>query len=417
MPTEYTILRSIRRRSQPAASDGFEAADPARGDREHELVLQRETLDHGGFIELRDEKSVVGIAPVMPTRLIRPVGIPEPAPPAATASWGVEAVGATRTARDGSGVCVAVLDTGIDADHPAFAGVELVQRDFTGAGNGDVVGHGTHCAGTLFGRDVDGVRIGVARGIGRALIGKVLDDTGAGTSDAILNGVRWAVDAGAHVISLSLGYDFQAMMQLLLEDGIPQASAISQTLVTYRANLRLFDAMMDLLGARSAFSQDTLVIAASGNESDRPSYTIAASLPAAARGMIAVGALEQAGPAFKVAAFSNAFPQVSAPGVGIVSARCGGGLIGLSGTSMAAPHVAGVAALHWQALGEAASAVRAGAALIASARRNLFADPFALADHGAGLVTAPIERTRGARTGRSSGRPSRRLPYGRRPRR
>ena len=88
-----------------------------------------------------------------------------------------------RSTWTGEGVTVAVLDTGIDSKHPAFAGVDIVEKDFTGTGNGDRQGHGTHCAGTIFGRDVDGKRIGVARGVKRALIGKVLGDEGGGDSE------------------------------------------------------------------------------------------------------------------------------------------------------------------------------------------------------------------------------------------
>ena len=61
---------------------------------------------------------------------------------------------------DGSGVVPAVLDTGIDADHPAFVEVNLLIEDFTNSGPKDAVGHGTHCAGTIFGRDVDGFALG-----------------------------------------------------------------------------------------------------------------------------------------------------------------------------------------------------------------------------------------------------------------
>jgi len=395
MALDYMILRTTTRHSPDDAATGFEAfpAHPPswRRNSDCDIVLQRENLHPSDYVKLQRERSVIGIAPIMPIRLIAPIGEAQPASTgsAPAVSWGVTAVGAAASSLDGDGVCVAVLDTGIDASHPAFAELDLVQKDFTGSGHGDAVGHGTHCAGTIFGRDVDGVRIGVARRVSRVLIGKVLDDAGAGTSDAILDGVRWAVENRAQVVSMSLGYDFPAMVQTLVDDGIPQPSAISQTLAAYRANLRLFDAMMDLLEAQSAFGRDTLVVAASGNESQRPAYTIAASLPAAARGIIAVGAVEQSGLDLRIAAFSNAFPQVCAPGVDILSARPGGGLIEMTGTSMATPHVAGVAALHWQALGLEASAARVTAALIASARTDLFVDDFAPEDHGAGLVTAP----------------------------
>ena len=59
----------------------------------------------------------------------------------------------------GNGVTVAVLDTGIDKEHEAFRGVELVQKDFTGEGDGDEDGHGTHVAGTIFGQSTAGVRL------------------------------------------------------------------------------------------------------------------------------------------------------------------------------------------------------------------------------------------------------------------
>ena len=110
---------------------------------------------------------------------------------------------------------MAVLDTGIDAAHAAFAGVSIVERDFTGEGNGDQHGHGTHCAGTIFGRDVQNTRIGVAPGVTKAFIGKVLGTNG-GASDEIVNAIQWAVDQGAHVISMSLGMDFPGFVDFLV---------------------------------------------------------------------------------------------------------------------------------------------------------------------------------------------------------
>jgi subtilisin family serine protease len=92
----------------------------------------------------------------------------------------------------------------------------------------------------------------------------------------------------------------------------------------------------------------TILVAAAGNESARPTYEIATAPPAAADGFISVGALQQISVSehkLAIAAFSNALPVVSAPGVGVKSAKVGGGLASMSGTSMATPHVAGVAAL------------------------------------------------------------------------
>ncbi|WP_211193338.1 S8 family serine peptidase [Actinoplanes sp. TBRC 11911] len=107
------------------------------------------------------------------------------------------AVGAAGSPFTGASVRVAVLDTGIDAAHPAFTGVSLTQKDFTGEGDGDENSHGTHCAGTVFGRDVGGTRIGVARGVTDVLIGKVLIKRGVGSTANLAAGTHWAVTNGA----------------------------------------------------------------------------------------------------------------------------------------------------------------------------------------------------------------------------
>ena len=90
-------------------------------------------------------------------------------------TWGIRALGANTSPFTGKGIKVAVLDTGIDASHLSFKHMEdkLIQKDFTGDGDGDENGHGTHVAGIIFGQPVDGLRIGVAPGIDQALVGKV----------------------------------------------------------------------------------------------------------------------------------------------------------------------------------------------------------------------------------------------------
>jgi subtilisin family serine protease len=353
-----------------------------------QVAVELKALSAADVLQVAAEPDVRGLAPRMPTKLIRPVDHAGAGALAVASTWGLAAVKATGSSRDGAGVKVAVLDTGIDRAHPAFAGIpSLVERDFSGSGNGDVVGHGTHCAGTIFGRAVNGQRIGVAPGVTDVLIGKVLDNTGAGDTLGIVDGVLWAVANGADVISMSLGFDFPGMVASFVGQGLPQSAAVSQTLVAYRANLRLFDRLIELLAAGGPFGRSALVVAASGNESQRPAFTVDVSLPAAATGVIAVGAAGQ--PGLTVARFSNSNPQVCGPGVDVLSARAGGGLIGMSGTSMATPHVAGVAALHWQDLGLLAAPTTVAARLLATARPGLFVPPASVADIGAGLVTAP----------------------------
>ncbi|CUX71652.1 MULTISPECIES: S8 family serine peptidase [Agrobacterium] len=324
-----------------------------------EIKVHDAELSEKELREARRNPAVRDVSLIMPVRLIAPV---EKAPLAAgnapASSWGIRAIGADRTDLDGSNVVVAVLDTGIDRKQPAFAGVDIVEEDFGGSGNGDVDGHGTHCAGTIFGKDVDGVRIGIARNIKQALIGKVFKDGGGGDSLAVYRAMQWAADKGANVISMSLGYDFPGMVRELEEDGYPVALATSIALEHFKDNLRMFDSVMNVLEAGRAFGRGPIVVAASGNESERdrdPRFRISASLPSSAKGVISVAAVRENGAGFEIANFSNGRAKVCAPGQDIVSAALKNGLALMSGTSMACPHVAGLAALWWQGL------VRSGA--------------------------------------------------------
>ncbi|HBG04365.1 MAG: peptidase S8 [Geobacteraceae bacterium GWC2_58_44] len=391
----YVILRNLSAvgTSEPFS---FRAARPramAVVPMEPEITVER--LSVNAVQEVSQDPTVLAVTPRMPTKLIKPFDAQIPS--RTTEAWGIEAVGAKDCPFSGEGVTVCVLDTGVDASHRAFAGVSFVQKDFSGSGDGDRQGHGTHCMGTIVGRDVDGIRIGIAPGVKRALIGKVLDDTGSGSSEMIFQGIQWAVSQGADVVSMSLGFDFPGLVKLLSDQGWPIELATSSALEAYRGNLRMFDALMEMVASQAAFTQGTVIVAAAGNESQRdvhPDFEIAASIPAAAEGVISVGALQKVQNGLQVASFSNTFPQVSAPGVGILSAKLGGGLRSLSGTSMACPHVAGVAALWWDALRKSAlnaNATAVMAKLLASSRTNVFAPDVDFADRGMGLVTAPRE--------------------------
>ncbi|MBX6276973.1 S8 family peptidase [Pseudomonas aeruginosa] len=381
----YIVLR----RPQTSTNSLKRAANPLSS-----TMLTVERLPVHAVADLGRDPEVLAVTQPMATALVRPVPSSAPAPSTGDA-WGIASVQADQSPYTGAGVKVAVLDTGIDRSHPAFAGMNIIESDFTNEGNGDLDGHGTHCAGTIFGQDVNGRRIGVARGVSQALIGKVIGQRNA-NSDILFRGLQWAAQERANIISMSLGFDFPGEVERKVQAGWPVDLATSQALEIYRGNLRLLDSLMAMFKAQAAFNASPLVIAAAGNESRRSvnrDYKIAASLPAAADGVISVGAVGVSGPLYGIADFSNSFPHISAPGVDVLSAWPGGTLHSIGGTSMACPHVAGVAALWWEQLRELRAPQLAQAVyahLTAQARRDCFNSVFDSSDFGHGLVTAPL---------------------------
>jgi thermitase len=225
----------------------------------------------------------------------------------------------------GAGVRVAVLDTGCQTNHPDINGKVKVVRNFTTGSLTDVSdinGHGTHTAGTVGAQTNNGA--GVA-GVGYSCelaIGKVLGNSGSGSDSGIAVGINWAATtAGAKVISMSLG-----------------GAGFSQTLE-------------DAINA--AWGAGVVVVAAAGNDSSSGIF-----YPADSPNCIAVAATDATG---ALASFSNYGSQVdiAAPGVDIASTYKSSGYALLSGTSMACPHIAGVAALVWGSpWGTSAASVR-----------------------------------------------------------
>ena len=359
-PGDYIVLRENDDPAQARprnVDDGTPIPGPV-------TVEMHDGLDSNDISELQRDPGVRDFAPDFPLSLHEPLAATTEAitddERARGQTWGLDAVGIDEnTSWTGEGVTVAVLDTGIEIDHPAFAHLtgRIDTRNFTDESDVDLNGHGTHCAGTVFGQAIDGVRIGVAPGIDRALIGKVIGER-SGSTRSLVEAIQWAAQQGANVISMSLGFDFtqfvtdaSARLGGALDDQDRLRSATSQALEAYLATVRVFDTLVDQLDALQA-SSSPLIVAATGNDSRReliPPAVIGTSPPAASGGVIAVGALERArSGSLDVASFSNGGPDLTAPGVEVLSAWLGAGSRYLRGTSMATPHVSGLAALWAQ---------------------------------------------------------------------
>ncbi|MEM1348376.1 MAG: S8 family peptidase, partial [Myxococcota bacterium] len=232
-------------------------------------------------------------------------------------TWGQRLLGvpAVWALTQGEGVTVAVLDTGCDVAHPDLSGALIDSRDFTGQGGRDdnpvwdAHGHGTHCAGIVGARRNDMGFVGVAPACS-LLIAKVLGDDGTGDPDAVAAGIRWAVAQGADVLSISLG-------------------GPRKTPALYRA-------------VHAALLEGVMVICAAGNAGSTVSNAI--GYPGRYGSVVCVGAHDEHG---QPSGFSSRGGEldVLAPGERVWSTYPGGRWAKLSGTSMAAPFVAGLAAL------------------------------------------------------------------------
>jgi subtilisin len=298
----------------------------------------------------------------------------------AQSTWGLKATRVVNSRYTGQGIKVAVLDTGMDLNHPDFQGRIIQSQSFiSGETVQDRNGHGTHCIGTACGRRSNsGRRYGVA-GNSTILAGKVLDNAGSGPTSGILAGMEWAMTNGSHIISMSLG------------NRVKTPSTAYETI------------------GRRALQRGCLIVAAAGNHrvwrgNSDGTFPGTVGQPANSPSILAVGAINQqqllASFSCGSGSSSGANVNIAAPGVAVFSSvpdpfpptaqPSDDGrpwpprYHSISGTSMATPHVAGIAALYAQAYG-----VR-GAALWQLLTSRALRLPLPSGDVGAGLVQAPI---------------------------
>lgn len=294
---------------------------------------------------------------VLPETIYRAIGFED----TDQATWGLQAIGAVNSPYTGKGIRIAVLDTGFNSSHPDFTGRHVTAKSFIdGEDPEDVHGHGTHCVGTAMGPRTwtEGRGYGVAPDA-EIFVGKVLAKDGTGSDTSILAGIDWALSQGCQIISMSLGADVRTVHPPYVAAG------------------------------RRALQQGALIIAAAGNNAARslgdPGFVGA---PANSPYVMAVGAVDKD---LRIADFSaqaldveGGEVNIAGPGVAIHSAWLAPAHYrSLNGTSMATPHVAGVAALVAEATG--ARGQDLWDRLIADAKDLGLPKE----DVGAGLVVAP----------------------------
>ncbi|HZU25444.1 MAG TPA: S8 family serine peptidase [Bryobacteraceae bacterium] len=298
--------------------------------------------DQSTLKKLNDHPAVSYAARAPRLGSIRPVRVAQAVPPKGL-TWGLQTLGVQQLWKqglNGEGVMVGHLDTGVDASHPALKDrvAEFAEWDFLGGKVGkssphDSATHGTHTAGTICGVRVQGRSVGIAPGA-KLCSGLVIE--GGDATARVLGGLDWLVGLGVRVISMSLGF--------------PGYNPV-------------FTRLVDIL-----VSRNIVPVFAIGNEGPNSSRS-----PGNYPQSFAVGAIDQDE---HVALFSSSQhfdrkddpdkPDCVAPGVGVISAKPGGGWQEMDGTSMATPHVAGLVALLLQAKPNA-SAPELQEAILASA--------------------------------------------------
>jgi len=344
-----------------AARQSFQYMEPER----YVYALDTPPQTNIGMLLWNFICQIFGIKKPGPVPTDPPVVVPPIFENDAAAYWAIHALGAMESQKTGRGVHVAILDTGMTLDHPDFQNRNIIFKSFIpGETIADFNGHGTHCAGIATGgiNSTTGIRYGAAS---EAVLytGKVLSNKGVGSDSGILAGMEWAVNNGCKVISMSLG-------------------------ASVGEDARYSNIYNDL--AKKCLDMGTLIIAAAGNDSQRSHDSIkAVNHPGNCPNIMAVGALDKNS---AIANFScgglntdGGSVDIAGPGVEIYSSwKKPQEYAIISGTSMATPYVAGVAAMLCEAYPDA-SAIEIWEKLTNGARNV----GLPARDAGSGLVQAP----------------------------
>ena len=234
--------------------------------------------------------------------------------------WGIDRCGGGLTTNTGEGIKVAVIDSGCDLNHRDLAANIKDSVDFTGSKKGadDEHGHGTHVTGTIAGIDNTIGVIGMAPKA-HIYVVRVLNRRGSGTWGDVADGIIWAADKGCQIANMSIGGGHNSTIQN---------------------------------ACHYAKGEGVLLCAAAGNSGDGNPDDTELSYPAAYASVVSVAAIVNNNHD-SLANFSNsgAHVELAAPGVGVTSTFKRGAYETWNGTSMACPHVVGVAALIWKESG------------------------------------------------------------------
>ncbi|RYZ56933.1 MAG: peptidase S8 and S53 subtilisin kexin sedolisin [Chitinophagaceae bacterium] len=304
--------------------DNFKVAVVNEGNEDQLSFMMAASAGTSDQVRSEPERYVYALPATTEKKKVKVAAIPD----SDEFSWGCQAIKLPASKCTGAGVNIAVLDTGLNLTHPDFSRLKIQHKSFIKRqGVEDANGHGTHCCGISVGaiQKKTGWRYGVAKDA-NLFVGKVLSNQGVGYDSGILAGIEWALQNKCKVISMSLGSG--------VEEGETFSPAYERV-------------------ARTALANGCIIIAAAGNESEREFGLVKpVGHPANCPSVMAVAALDND---LRVADFScgglnlnGGQVDIAAPGVDIYSSWKGRKHRTISGTSMATPFVAGIAALLWE---------------------------------------------------------------------